>query len=190
MVSTSSCFIYCLLFYMHVIEKVLNYFQKICTVFLFILQYISACFLFLDLSSFFTVYFAAYLLAKVIFCFIFFWQLLNLPVSQGTLSSILTGNIINWCVGCVQRRIGHHSQPKLREVSAQSRQDTKGRSSRSLFTLLPSGKPYRSMCCCTCRLQKHLFPPAVGLLNSSSALHWYNSFIFLTSWFIHSYFLT
>ena len=40
--------------------------------------------------------------------------------------------------------------------------------SYSLFTLLPPGKRYRSMCRCTTRLQSSFFLQAVRLLNSSS----------------------
>ncbi len=41
----------------------------------------------------------------------------------------------------------------------------------SLFTLLPSGKQYRSIRFRTNRLQSSFFPQAVRLLNSSSTLH-------------------
>ena len=43
--------------------------------------------------------------------------------------------------------------------------------SHSLFTLLPSGKGYRSICCLSTSLQSSFIPKAVRLLNSSSALH-------------------
>ncbi len=43
--------------------------------------------------------------------------------------------------------------------------------SHSPFTMLPSGKRYRTIRCHITRLQSNFFPQAVELLNSSSALH-------------------
>ena len=43
--------------------------------------------------------------------------------------------------------------------------------SHSLFALLSSDNRYRSICCCTIRLQNIFIPQAVKLLNLSSTLH-------------------
>ncbi len=108
---------------------------------------------------------------------------------RGATESILTENITNWHGLCMaqdrrasqqviktaQNITGTHllSISDISEVRrlcrAQRILKHKTHPSHNLFTLLPSGKQYRSIHCHTTRLQRSFFPQAVRLLNSSSA---------------------
>ncbi len=72
------------------------------------------------------------------------------------------------------------------EVPAQSPKDTKRQypPSHSLFTLLLSGKRYRSIRCCTTRKQSSFFLQAVRLLRSISSFTLHHKLMtFLLCWF-------
>ncbi len=110
---------------------------------------------------------------------------------RGAIESILTGNITNWhvlwtaqdrraqqqVIKTTQNIIGTYllSISDISEVRCLHRAQRILKDSthpnNSLFTLLLSGKRYRSIRCCTTRLQSSFFLQAVRLLNSPSALH-------------------
>ena len=109
---------------------------------------------------------------------------------RGAIEIILTGNFTNWHSSLWPRTgrlysrwlkpprtslvpSAEHQRHWWIETSAQSTKETKRQHppSHSLFTLLPSGKIYRSICSCTTRLQSSFIPQAMRLLNSSSNIH-------------------
>lgn len=110
-------------------------------------------------------------------------------VCRVAIRSTLAGNVTKWhrwcrawdgksleqviktdIIGKQVPSISDIGEVKGGEASARSQKETT-RHSHSLFTLLPSGKRHRSICCRTTRLQSSFSPQAVSLLNSSSTVH-------------------
>ena len=114
-----------------------------------------------------------------------FWSKILVNFSRGATESILTGNITNchnsswsrtgrlYSTQNITGTIDRASVTSVKWDVCTEHKDTKSQQppSDSLFTLLQSDNRYRSICCCTTRLQSHFTPQTARLLNSSSTLH-------------------
>ncbi len=112
---------------------------------------------------------------------------------RGTIESILTSSLSVWFSSCTYG--GWEVYPKSGKDSRENHQDLyclyrnyiwhtalveppqiisdSTHSTNGLFTLLPSGKRYRSMRCKTDRFRNSFFPQAIRLLNSHWHIHIY-----------------